>query len=233
MKNKYETPLSEFLEGNGNKYVLFISKKQYAIEIDTSYAHEYMTKDIAKKTRPNMQMDDFGNPIDPNNSHFNDTIVALGYRKPFYMQIQFPERDRITQEQFDCLKWVLEDAKKYHLEHPEEEFKVFAFGNPNFELEPKDYQDNLDELLESVSKYITASTNMADEVIIGKAHKQELSIEEAANAIVDNMANNPILGPDSSYKLKIKGYSSILLLSLLTALISACILLFGVFTLIN
>ena len=210
MKNEYASPFSEFLESDSKKYVAFISKRQYVIEIDQSFAHEYMTENLAEITRPNMLMDNFGNPIDKNNSYYNDTIILLGYRDPFYMQIQFPERDKISLEQFNCLKEVLNDVKNHRLKHQDDtEFSVFAFGNENFQIEIKDYKDCLDELLESCSKYIEEPILLPEEVIIGKeiCTKKVYTVEMIDEMLAQMEENkidengNPILGDYEEYKI--------------------------------
>ena len=239
MNNDFATPFSEFLESENKKYVIFISRRQYAIEIDKSYAHEYMTKDLVKQTRPDEKIDDFGNPIDPNNAFYNDTIVLLGYREPFYMQIEFPRRDKITKEQFECLKRIISDVEKHRANHKDDsEFKVFAFGNNNFNLEAKDYTDNLAELIDNCEKEIVDNDYLLDEVIIGKEIKAKTQLTEAEiDEMVKQMEENKIdengnivLGEYED--LKLMGFSSSSMLMLFTLFSSITLLILGIFILI-
>ena len=86
MENKYAESFTDYLKGNVKKYMIFISRRQYAI-IKADADHGDMAKSLISKMRPSEKMDAIGNPLDENNSHYNDTIGLLGYRKPCYMQI--------------------------------------------------------------------------------------------------------------------------------------------------
>ena len=239
MNNEFKTPFSEFLKSDNKKYVIFISRRQYAIEIDKSYAHEYMTKDLVKKTRPDEKVDEFGNPVDVNNAFYNDTIVLLGYREPFYMQIEFPRRDKITKEQFECLKDIISDVEKHRANNKDDsEFTVFAFGNNNFDLEAKNYTYNLDELISNCQKEIVDSSYLPDEVIIGKEIKEkkqvsETQVDEMLHQMEENKIDengNIVLGEYE--ELKLMGFSSSSMLMLFTLFSSITLLILGIFILI-
>lgn len=237
----YATNLCEFLNGNYYRFVIVISKNQYAMGIDTALTHEGMLVDLIKRIRPNMEIDGFGNAINKNDSYTNDSIVVMGEKG--YMSIQLPNRDRISKEQFDCLTEILYYVKNYNYmaecSNNDIKYEIVAFGNDDISLEAKDYSDNIEELLNNIEKYVVPPAYLPNEVIIGRKFDVKLlSASERANLLIEKMVNNsidtsgnPILGENSEYRLK--GYSSILFLILFSLLSSIIIFSLGIFMILN
>ena len=231
--NEYALHFSDYLKQNRGKFVGIISPNQYAMEVDKNLAHEGMVSDLIKKTRPNLQMDTWGNALDPDNDYRNDTIVVLGY--PGYMQIELPLKQMLNSNQYKYLYDILKAVKKFNseqMENADNKYEVLAFGFGVVEVEAKYYKDDLDDLINKLIPFVSDNNNcVIDEVIIG---------EEFNNSFVKNLAGDDILDEfkddnvvDTENDIKLKGYSSIFALILVTAIVSAGIILLGVFLNIN
>ena len=84
--NEYATPFSEYLKNGREKFSCVITKSQYTIEIGKIYTHEGMVKDLIQKTRPDIEIDNWGNALNENESYINSNIIIVGY--PGYTLIE-------------------------------------------------------------------------------------------------------------------------------------------------
>ena len=216
MENKYATPFMDFLKSDRQKFVIFISRKQYAIVMDNGLTHDEMIKQLVNMTRPNEVVDELGMPLDPNNSYINDTIVILGYRNPLYVQVQFPERDKISQEQFNCFKELVDTIKEYKKINKDPDSRVCAFANNGFKIETKDYINNLDELLNNISNYVVDTPTNSYELVAGR------SLIEKENIVENNIEDK------EHVLVKTQGYGSFDILLLFTLLSSITFLVIGI-----
>lgn len=234
MENNYDytTHFSDYLKENKGKFVAIISPNQYAIEINKDFSHEGMRSDLIRRTRPNMKMDNWGNAIDPNDDYRNDTIVLLG--SPGEIWIEFPLREKLNTNQYNSLCDILNEINNFNRNTTGQKYMVNAYGFGIIEIEAKDYQNNIPELINKLSGYVGESSHSNDEIIIGEKFKNVNIVANSVEEIIDKMEKNivdtngnPILGPDSEFKLK--GYSNIILLILITAVVSTIILVLGIF----
>lgn len=238
MDNKYATDFSSILESNCEKFLIFISRKQYAV-ICGNDRHSEMCKKLVTKTRPNMKINDNGDPINPDDSFYNDTIVLLGYRQPLYLEIEFPIIGKITREQFICLKEVLDALKKHRLKHQTDSDYNVIVNSPTFGITFEDFKNKIDELVEKCSKNIDESLALTNEIIIGKEFKQtkslaEIEIDELLKQMADNKideSGNPIVQNYGEYKTM--GFSSAAMLALFIAFCSITILILEMVIIIN
>lgn len=240
MENNYDytTHFSNYLKENKGKFVAVITPRQYAIEIDKHFSHEEMLSDLVSKIRPNMKMDEWGNALDSNEDYRNDTVTILGY--PGYMQIEYPLRELITPQQYSYLRNILVAIREYN-KHVDEttgtKYEILAFGFGFVDLEAQYYKDNIDELINKIAPFVENNYFIGDEVIIGEPLEENEKGVLADNIIKQKKNNtmdvegNPILGPDSEYR--IKGYSNIVILILITTVVSAVIFLLGMFIDLN
>ena len=234
--NQYATSFTDYLKENKGKFVAIISPNQYAIEINKDFSHEGMRSDLIRRTRPNMKMDNWGNAIDPNDDYKNDTIVLLG--SPGEIWIEFPLREKLNTNQYNSLCNILNEINNFNQNNTGQKYMVNAYGFGIIEIEAKDYQDNIPKLINKLSGYVGESSHSNDEVIIGEKFKNVNIAANSVEEIIDKMEKNivdtngnPILGPDSEYR--IKGYSNIVILILITTVVSAVIFLLGMFIDLN
>ncbi len=233
--NQYATNFTNYLNENKGNFVAIISPKQYAIEINKDFSHEGMRTDLRRKTRPNMKLDKWGNAINPNDDYRNDTIVLLGF--PGEIWIEFPLIEMLNANQYKCLYDILNEINNFNQHTAGQKYMVTAYGFGIIEIEAKDYQDNILELIDMVAPYVAESSHNTDEVIIGQAfevNKKEEFVDRAIMQMENNTIDtegNPILGPDSEYK--IKGYGSIVILTLVSTVASIVIFLVGMFIDLN
>lgn len=162
--NNYSLSFKEYLNDAKEKFAAIISKNQYAID-QGKLTHEGMLRDLISLTRPDIEMDSWGNAIDSNMKYVNGNIVLCGY--PNYVQIELPEKEMFSEEQFDCLKEILLDIKNKN-EELEEKYKLVVFGAGIIPLDGDDYANRIDYLIEFLSQYISDNYIVPDEQIIGE-----------------------------------------------------------------
>lgn len=233
--NQYATSFADYLNKNNGKVVAIVSPNQYAVEIDKYVSHEDMILDLVRRTRPNMKMDNWGNAIDPNDDYRNDTVLILGH--PGYIQIELPLREKLNYNQYNCLCNILTAIQDMNISIDKtgigKKYELLVFGFGMLEVAPRNYQDEIPSLINQLKAFATDIPYHIDETIIGQPYMNQ----ESNNNLVDNMITqmenntidadgNPILESDSD--LKLKGYSNIILLILVTSIVSVLILVLGI-----
>lgn len=170
-ENNYNLPFSEYLENSYNhgKFVGVITKSQYALQ--TGYViHEDMSYDLITKTRPDLEVDEWGNAINNDEAYINSNIMFWGY--PGYFLLELPKVEMLSPKQFECLKGVLSDLVKYNNKIDEqgygEKYKIDVYGTGNIKIEYKDYAKNVNELITELENYVQEPTKIKEEVIIGR-----------------------------------------------------------------
>lgn len=169
-ENMYELPFSEYIKyANAyNKFAMVITKSQYAIEVN-HLTHEEMIADLMKKTRPDIETDNWGNALNPSECYNNGNVVVAGY--PNYVLVELPREEMLSNEQFECLKNILLEIKKYNDNNKEKGYGINyvlnVYGVGNINIEYADYQNKIDELLNQLSRYVSDNVDIPEEVIIG------------------------------------------------------------------
>ena len=222
--------------GGNKKFVIVVSRNQYAIEIDNSITHDNMYADLVSNIRPDVRIDNHGNAINEEEKFTNDMAIILG--EPGYISFQLPDNG-LTEEQFKCIKEILGYINNYNrnakLEGNNKNFIVFAYSNSNNLIKAADYQDNIEDLIAKMKENIDDNIEIKPEVIIGKEFEKvkQKNYESYADYLLTQMEEgkidtngNPLLGPDSDLRFK-KGNVNMLLIGTLTAIISIGILVLG------
>lgn len=166
IENDYSMPFSKCLNQKRSKYLIVITKLQYATFFGGTI-HEYMYTDLVRKIRPDIEIDEWGNPANPSEGFNNEYIVINGY--PDALFVELPKEDMLSPEQFEKLKGILLELKEY--------IKA-AKSNANYELYVNDgskiklveycYTGNdIDALIEKISTYVQEPSMVHEEVIIG------------------------------------------------------------------
>lgn len=163
----YAKPFSEYLEERSRKCVCFITKSQYIIKTSYYTIHEEMISDLIKQIRPDIQVDFFGNPINGSEPFNNSNIIITGY--PGYLSVMLPQTELFSTEQFDSLKQVLLDVKKYNSNRSIRPYELYVSGNGSIKVKWKDYENDIDELIENLSKYISNNVKISKEIILGES----------------------------------------------------------------
>ena len=170
--NNYSLPFSEYLKTLNGKYAIAITKRQYAIIVG-GLIHEGMVVNLIKMTRPDIQIDDWGNPLNLNESYMNGNIMILGGTN--YMQIELPQKELLSIEQFEKLKEILLEIKEYNESICKEKngnpFEVYVFGIGLINISYNIDNGSIDELINILSNYTMDNLPIKDEVIIGEEIK--------------------------------------------------------------
>ena len=168
--NTYSLPFSEYIKNakEYNKFAIAITKCQYAMEVNR-LTHDEMVSDLIKKIRPDIKTDSWGNALNPDESFNNSNIVIVGY--PNYVLVELPKNELLSNEQFDCLKNILYEVKKYNEGNKERgygiNYELNVYGVGNIAIEFADYQNNVSELIDKLKCYVTDDIVLPDEEIIG------------------------------------------------------------------
>ena len=171
--NDYIIPFSQYIKNMQGKYAIAITKIQYAMIIG-GLTHEGMAAKLMKSIRPDIKMDDWGNAINPLESYNNGNIMILGY--PYYMQIELPHMELLSHEQFEKLKSILLEIKNYNDSNIKfgKKFGLLVIGGYLMRIETKEYQDNIDDLINELSFYVQENEFIPNEVIIGEKILQRI-----------------------------------------------------------
>lgn len=164
----YSLPFGKYLEIDDGKFAIVITKSQYAIEVG-GFTHEAMIADLIKKTRPDIKIDNWGNAIKKEEAYENGNIIIAGY--PKYVQVELPKLELLSNNQFEYLKDILYEIKKYndnnHIRGYGRDYKLMCYGFGNIKVENDYYEDRINELINLLSNYISNDVNIPNEVIIG------------------------------------------------------------------
>lgn len=174
-ENMYEIPFSDYIEhaNSYNKFAIVITKSQYAIEVN-GLTHEEMIADLIKKTRPDIKTDGWGNALNPDETYNNGNIVIAGYEN--YVLVELPRKEMLSNEQFECLKNIFYEVKKYNDSNKEKgygiNYQLDVYGVGNIDIEYADYQDKIDELINKLGNYVSDDIIIPDKEIIGTSLNQ-------------------------------------------------------------
>ena len=164
----YSYPFHDYINSPEGKFVAVVTKSQYAIEIG-GFTHEYMLVDLIRKTRPNLEIDCWGNALNPNDSYNNSNAVIYGY--PYYVLIDLPKAELLSKNQFECLEKFLLDIKQFNDEAQRRGFgrkyELEIVGSNVVKIETDFYQDKISFLVDQLSHYVSDYVLLLDEVIIG------------------------------------------------------------------
>lgn len=176
-KKNYNISFLEYLNNYRGKFVIMISRNQYAIDIDIDMSHEEMITDLIEKTREDVRMDLWGNPLDRENSYKKDTVFLIGY--PGYMYIEFNDVDEFSPEQYDCLSEIFYYVKNYNDDcnaNFRVPYEIHSSDLRRFGVE-NSYKVNLDVLLEVLRENVKDDLPRPDdEIIIGRKFDECLVI---------------------------------------------------------
>ena len=227
----------DYLEkDNREKYAIVITKSQYAIK-QRFIAHEDMVKYLINKTRPDIETDEWGNSINGSEVYNDSNIVMVGYRN--YALIEIPRREMLSPEQFNCLKEILLEIKKYNEKIDKqgygEKFELNVYGNYDLKLDYDNYQDKVDELIEKLSVFVKEPSFISPEVIIGKPLISNKKSEIASSKTQEEIDGEKMLNELYEYfhsaeeeKSKVRGFSTISIIAVITSLITIGILVLGI-----
>lgn len=187
----YKKPFAELIKNNEGRYAILVTKSQYALITDEAikYAtHLDLYTALAKKIRPDLTFDEWGKVLNSDERIADDAIVIFGY--PHYFQFQMTERSKMSPEQFNCIKDMLFaikdenakiDEKGYGIKH-----QVKVLSSQAYKIVDKvDYGNDIDGLLEQLSKYVAEPEKIPTERIIGKQITQNISKEESQQILFD------------------------------------------------
>lgn len=174
--NNYSLPFSDYMKNARGKFAIVITKSQYAIVVD-GFTHEGMVADLIKKTRPDIEIDVWGNALNPSESYLNGNVAIVGY--PEFVQLELPNSEYLSFEQFECIKNILLDIKKYNDNNHERgygrDYELMVFSNEYYNqlanIETDYYQNKIDELIRQLEKCVSNEVKIPNEVIIGTKFK--------------------------------------------------------------
>ena len=166
----YKHSFKEYLNEHREKFVSVITKSQFAM-LTGFLTHDEMSRILINTTRPDIKTDGWGNALDDNQRYTNGNIIMCGY--PGYVQVELPHVEMLSKEQYECLKEKIEDVRRYNQKIDEQgygdKYELMVYGVGNIHIDWKDYKDEVDSLLEELSKYVKEPDNIPKEVIVGDA----------------------------------------------------------------
>ncbi len=243
-KEEYNLSFDEHIKHNRGKYVIVVTKSQYAIRRDEERriaTHNDLIHTLITKTRPDLEVDYWGNALNSNERYTDSNIIIYG--KPHYFQMELPKKELLSPKQFEELEKMLNTLKNENKKIDEKgygtKYEVKVFGSDLINIDSKkDYDDEIDTLIDNLKGYVKEPKDIKEEVIIGKPlvplekSKKETG-EILAGEMVTSWVNNnldwdndfPVYTEDEHKKL---GYSAIMLLTLITGIISIVILVLAV-----
>ena len=167
-KSNYSLPFEDYLQNPSGKFAAVITKSQYAIETG-GLTHEGMVADLIKKTRPDLEIDSWGNALKPSEAYDISNVILLGY--PYFLLVELPQRDYLSPEQFEQLKNILLMVKKYnddnHKRGNGRDYELMIYDTDFITLEPGDYQNDIDGLIAQLENYVRTDVIRNKEEIIG------------------------------------------------------------------
>lgn len=162
------------------KFAAVLTKQQFAMETNI-HTHEDGTKDLIEKTRPDIEIDVWGNAVNEDEKYTNSYAVILGY--PGYVQIELPEKEMLSPDQFRVLKEeVLEPIKINNSKVDEcgfgEKTELVVFCNGVVKIHFENFTDKIEELISMLEPLVQKPQTIKDEVIIGTPFKEKEKKEE-------------------------------------------------------
>ena len=166
--NEFDTPFNEYMKYPDGKYVIAITKCQYVFNAKLDGDHAFMATDLIRAVRPDLEVDDWGNPYNGEENFSEHNVFLVGYNN--YSLLSIPEKEMLSIEQYNKIEEILLDIKENNerkIKNGRSIWELFIDAPKNMNLESGNYENRIDEALEALKNYVTENYEKPNEVIVG------------------------------------------------------------------